>query len=112
MTKSKIIIDSVLFEVGPRRTKSSNGVIRWYNAVGHLHCDDGPAYISPPTGAKGWYRDGKRHRIDGPAMEWPDAKEWWVDGRQFTEDEFNLFVDQETGEVLVPPGKKLTHDKK
>lgn len=33
-----------------------------------------------------------------------------VNGREFTEEEFNLYVDQETGEVLVPAGKKLEND--
>jgi hypothetical protein len=33
-----------------------------------------------------------------------------VNGREFTEEEFNMYVDQTTGEVFVPPGKKLEND--
>lgn len=35
---------------------------------------------------------------------------YMVNGREFTEEEFNLYVDQETGEVLVPAGKRLEND--
>ena len=32
-------------------------------------------------GTKEWYRDGKRHREDGPAIERADGtKEWYRDG--------------------------------
>lgn len=38
------------------------------------------------SGSKFWFKDGKRHRIGGPAVEYEDrekfwcTKEWWVDG--------------------------------
>lgn len=32
------------------------------NADGRLHCDDGPAYISPTRVT--WYQDGRRHGMD------------------------------------------------
>ncbi len=36
---------------------------------------------------KEWYRDGKRHRDDGPAVEWADGhKEWWRDGKRHRDD--------------------------
>ena len=29
-----------------------------------------------------WYLDGKRHRTDGPAVEWADGtREWWLNGK-------------------------------
>ena len=31
--------------------------------------------------AEKWYKNGKYHREDGPAIEWADgSKEWWVNG--------------------------------
>jgi hypothetical protein len=31
---------------------------------------------------------GKRHRVDGPAVEWPDGTcEWWVEG-EFIKSEY------------------------
>jgi hypothetical protein len=46
------------------------------------HRIDGPA-IEWPNGYKAWYVDGKRHRSDGPAIELADGgKEWFVDGER------------------------------
>lgn len=79
----------------------------WYRD-GKLHREDGPA-CTYRNGTKEWYRDGTRHRVDGPAVEYPDGlmDQYWVNGQQLTEEEFYLYVDQETGEAFVPPGKKL-----
>lgn len=34
---------------------------------------------------KEWYRDGERHREDGPAIEYPDGtKFWYRNGGQLT----------------------------
>jgi hypothetical protein len=34
------------------------------------------------SGNKFWYHHGKRHRIDGPAIEWVNGiKEWYQDGK-------------------------------
>ena len=57
----------------------ADGDRRWYRD-GKLHREDGPA-IEWPDGTKHWYRDDKLHREDGPAVEWADgAKEWYRDG--------------------------------
>ena len=38
-------------------------------------------------GTKHWYLNGKRHREDGPAIEWSDgAKEWYLNGKHHRED--------------------------
>lgn len=47
-----------------------------------LHRLDGPA-VEWPNGTKLWYVNDKRHRIDGPAVVHPSGhKEWWVDGKR------------------------------
>ena len=34
-------------------------------------------------GTKRWYLDGKRHRTDGPAIEYPNGdKYWYLNGKQ------------------------------
>ena len=34
------------------------------------------------NGTKFWYLNGKRHREDGPAIEWSDGdKSWWLNGK-------------------------------
>lgn len=86
-----------------------NGDEEW-RVRGKLHREDGPAVTSVYSGLE-WHLHGECHRTDGPAIEHIlGGKEWWVGGREFTEDEFNLYVDQLTGEVLVPPGKTLRND--
>jgi hypothetical protein len=94
---------------GGPAVESTTGEKYWYQH-GKLHREDGPA-ASSTKGIKEWWYMGLRHRIDGPAIE-PQPGEkawsaWYVRGRQFTEEEFNLYVDQLTGDVLVPPGKRL-----
>jgi hypothetical protein len=89
----------------------ANGSKEWY-VNNQRHRTDGPAVVWS-GGADEWWVNGRLHRVGGPARRWRSGSpEWWADGRQFTEDEYYRFVDQITGEVLIPPGKKLTHDEK
>ena len=44
----------------------------WYKK-GKLHREDGPAIIWS-SGRKDWYKDGKYHREDGPAVICSDEK--------------------------------------
>ncbi len=37
-----------------------------------------------PYRTKCWYKDGKIHREDGPAIEWTNGeKEWWFEGKEY-----------------------------
>ena len=48
---------------------------------GKRHRADGPA-VEWSDGSRVWYRNGKWHRTDGPAVEWATGtREWWVDGK-------------------------------
>ena len=39
------------------------------------------------SGDKKWYLNGKRHREDGPAIEWANGyKSWWINGELHRED--------------------------
>lgn len=50
-----------------------------YFKKGKLHREDGPA-IECLDGGKHWFKDENHHRINGPAVEYPSGyKEWWVD---------------------------------
>lgn len=134
MTRSKAIIEAEMDRKDPTYCETdARGVSRWYDTAGRVHSegdlpavedphgdkkwfrhgvihrDGGPAYISA-EGREIWYKDGKCHRIDGPAVEHGKYRWYFVNGRQFTEEEFYRYVDQDTGEVLVPPGRKLYHD--
>ena len=40
------------------------------------------------NGTKYWYLNGKRHREDGPAIEWADGtKYWYLNDKEVTEAE-------------------------
>lgn len=56
-----------------------NGRVCWYKD-GKLHRIDGPAYIDG-LGTKHWYINGELHREDGPAVEhYNGVKEWCMNG--------------------------------
>jgi hypothetical protein len=51
----------------------------WLN--GKRHRTDGPA-VEWADGTRFWWLNGQRHRTDGPAVELADGcKEWWLNGR-------------------------------
>ena len=55
------------------------GTKYWYKE-GKLHRLDGPA-VEYVNGDKHWYKEGKRHREDGPAIEYLNGtKKWYVEG--------------------------------
>ena len=41
------------------------------------------------NGSKFWYQNGKRHRTDGPAVEWANgSKSWYINGKEYTQKQF------------------------
>jgi len=53
-----------------------------YYRNGKLHRCNGPA-IEYPTGTKCWYHNGKLHRDDGPAIEYSNGeREWYLNGKR------------------------------
>lgn len=63
-----------------------SGYKEWYRN-GKIHREDGPAIEYPNDGIKFWYHNGERHREDGPAAEWADGtKKWYQNGKLHRED--------------------------
>jgi len=57
----------------------------WY-FDGKRHRTDGPS-IEWADGTKFWYFDDKLHRTDEPAIEWVNgSKHWYVDGKRHRAD--------------------------
>jgi hypothetical protein len=53
----------------------------WYRN-GKYHREDGPA-VECTNGTKEWYRNGELHRVDGPAVECATGiKDWWLNGKR------------------------------
>ena len=58
-----------------------DGRKEWYKS-GKRHRVDGPA-IENPNGTKSWFLNGKRHRVDGPAIEYSSGtKQWFLNDKQ------------------------------
>ena len=66
----------------------------WY-VEGKFHREDGHA-VEYPNGTKEWCLEGKRHRVDGPAIEYPNGnKHWWLNGISLpckSQEEFNKLL--------------------
>ena len=79
--------DEELHRIDGPAIEWNHGDKSWY-INGLRHREDGPAceYIN---GIKEWYQNGRRHREDGPAYEYPGIKQWFIEGEELTEDEFN-----------------------
>ena len=59
----------------------SDGTKSWYKN-GSRHRVDGPAYSSPKHNEKQWWVDNRLHRIDGPAITSDNHVVWYVNGIQ------------------------------
>lgn len=64
----------------------SFGYKEWY-LNGKRHRVDGPA-IEDSDGQKSWWFDGHLSRLDGPAIEDDGDKEWFLKGKELTKDWF------------------------
>lgn len=57
----------------------------WQLSSGAFHRDFGPAYISKTSQI--WYRNGEKHRDNGPAIERTDGSlQWFKNGKLHRED--------------------------
>ena len=54
----------------------------WRNKDGKFHRLDGPA-VEFADGDKQWWKKGNLHRLDGPAIEVGSYKAWWKNGVKF-----------------------------
>ena len=81
----------------------------WY-LNGKRHREDGPA-VEWADGTKVWYLNGKQHREDGPAVEWADGyKAWYLNGKRYTESEHKAEMARRNntcdGKTVVIDGKE------
>ena len=59
----------------------------WY-LNGKRHRKNGPA-VEYANGDKWWYLNGEWHRENGPAIEWADGDmSWYLNGKLYTESEY------------------------
>jgi len=58
-----------------------DGIKQWFKN-GIRHRENGPARIIP-DGAKYWYQNGKIHNDNGPAIKQSDGSEYWYKNGKF-----------------------------
>ena len=69
-----------------RREIDSDGTVRWFNADGERHRENGPA-VEYIFGSSYWFLNDKCHREDGPAIEYSDgSKAWFLNGEYHRDD--------------------------
>jgi hypothetical protein len=72
-------------KTGIKTVVLDDGTKEWYRD-GKLHRDDGPA-IEYADGSKEWWHDDKLDRDDGPAIEQPNSiKKWYRNGNLHRDD--------------------------
>jgi hypothetical protein len=54
----------------------SYGTKRYFNKRGRRHRLDGPA-VEYLDGSESWYQNGQLHRLDGPAVEYTGGSKYW-----------------------------------
>lgn len=66
-----------------------------YYKYGKFHREDGPA-LEWWDGEKAWWVNGERHRTDGPAIIWSSGGvEWWVNDQWYrTFDEWIKYLSE------------------
>ena len=70
---------------------------KWYKN-GKLHRENGPA-VEDASGSCQWYKNGKLHRIGGPSIEWLDgSKQYYLYGRRYDQ------IAYETAVSMLFPG--------
>jgi len=87
----------------------------WYKE-GKYHREDGPA-IESLDGTKYWYKECELHRINGPAIEYPNGtKEWWIENQFYSPEKLlklmnsSLFLRKEKGRYNLKWLKFLTEE--
>lgn len=70
---------------------TKGGATFWYRNE-KRHRETGPA-VEYSNGSKFWYQNGRFHRLDGPAIEYTDGeRQWYIDNTEYTEEEYNLLI--------------------
>ena len=78
------------FEIVTEKVTFNDGEKQWYKN-GERHREDGPA-VERADGSKVWYKNGSLHREDGPAVERSikDGRDpsYYLDGLKYTKEQW------------------------
>lgn len=68
-----------------KKTELADGSVYYQNEFGY-HREDGPAIILPDR--KIWMINGKKHRLDGPAVEGKNVESYYINDELFSREKF------------------------
>jgi hypothetical protein len=80
------------FDNGNYHISDKNGNEFWYNSNGEYHRENGAAVTYNNIKKQHYYQHGKRHRLDGPAIKTPKYESWYIEGIQYSKEEFLRIV--------------------
>ena len=83
-TKFSVISGLIYHRINGPAVKYLNGHKCWYKN-GKLHREDGPALVRDFS--KEWFINGQRHREDGPAIEYANGDKYWYKNNYFHRDD-------------------------
>lgn len=90
--RSEWFFGNLLHRVDGPVSIESNGRQYWY-FQGEQHRDNAPAVECSIIG-NAWYKYGKLHRESGPAIDSKRAKQWYLHGIQYSEEEYIYQLDK------------------
>lgn len=68
---------------------------------GNLHRIDKPTCEYDFGVRRRWHVNGQPHREDGPAIDEPARKEWWLDGKRYAEPEWENEMVKRNSQVMI-----------
>ena len=69
---------------------SINRINRSWKVNNKLHREGDYPASEFTDGYKSWYKEGKRHRLNGPAVIYSSGAEaYWIDGMRYLKEKFN-----------------------
>jgi len=84
-------------------TCADDGTQKWYKN-GKVHREDGPAIIWA-DGTQVWFKNNKAHREDGPAIIEPDGSQsWFLEGKKYSKEEFDVIRNKYTSHIKLTDG--------
>ena len=84
LTILELVTREQLVKAMPSHLVRKDGTQEWYRE-GLKHRIDGPA-AEHANGIREWYMEDKLHRLDGPAIEYNSNKEWYVEDKRHRSD--------------------------
>jgi hypothetical protein len=64
-----------------------------YNQNKQVHSFDNRPAITTSLGHKMWFLNGELHREDDAAYQYKDTKEYYINGKQYSQLDFNKFLE-------------------